>query len=90
MLVGESKPFFFWYFSTLDSLVLLHLLIFFFSLPRRWLPIMKAYEAGTAAYFATPPVNLIYAFHASLSLITGKTSATPGKRLRSYNNNTNN
>lgn len=31
---------------------------------------MKAYESGTAAYFATPPVNLIYAFHASLSQIT--------------------
>jgi len=44
---------------------------------RKWLPVMKAYEAGQAAYFATPPVNLIYAFHASLSLITGKTSATP-------------
>jgi len=41
----------------------------------KWLPIMKAYENGTAAYFATPPVNLIYAFHASLSLIT--TGADP-------------
>ena len=51
---------------------------------------MKAYEAGTAAYFATPPVNLIYAFHASLSLITGKISATPGKRPQSDNNNINN
>lgn len=30
---------------------------------------MKAYEAGNAAYFATPPVNLIYAFHASLTAI---------------------
>jgi hypothetical protein len=83
MLVGESKPLFF------------HCRLFFFLLhfffPRRWLPIMKAYEAGTAAYFATPPVNLIYAFHASLSLITGKTSATPGRRLfQSDNNNTNN
>ena len=36
----------------------------------RWLPIMRAYESGSAAYFATPPVNLIYAFHASLSNIT--------------------
>ncbi len=36
----------------------------------RWLPIMKAYENGSGAYFATPPVNLIYAFHASLSQIT--------------------
>ncbi|KAF8159782.1 pyridoxal phosphate-dependent transferase [Crassisporium funariophilum] len=40
----------------------------------KWLPIMKAYEKGTAAYFATPPVNLIYAFHASLCLITGRTA----------------
>ena len=31
---------------------------------------MNAYESGNAAYFATPPVNLIYAFHASLSQIT--------------------
>lgn len=38
----------------------------------KWFPIMRAYEAGQAAYFATPPVNLIYAFHASLALITRK------------------
>lgn len=31
---------------------------------------MKAYERGAAAYFATPPVNLIYAFNASLTTIT--------------------
>ena len=31
---------------------------------------MSAYEKGSPAYFATPPVNLIYAFHASLSTIT--------------------
>ncbi|KAF8884979.1 PLP-dependent transferase [Infundibulicybe gibba] len=37
---------------------------------KKWLPIMKAYEGGTAAYFATPPVNLIYAYHESLSQIT--------------------
>lgn len=36
---------------------------------------MKAYESGSAAYFATPPVNLIYAYHASLTSITkGKVS----------------
>jgi len=40
---------------------------------KKWLPIMKAYESGKAAYFATPPVNLIYAFHASLSTITKST-----------------
>lgn len=31
---------------------------------------MKAYEAGMPAYFATPPVQLIYAFNASLKSIT--------------------
>ncbi|KAK4704289.1 hypothetical protein P7C70_g1928, partial [Phenoliferia sp. Uapishka_3] len=42
----------------------------YFASYKRWLPIMQAYEAGTAAYFATPPVNLIYAFEASLKIIT--------------------
>ncbi|KDQ19075.1 hypothetical protein BOTBODRAFT_28570 [Botryobasidium botryosum FD-172 SS1] len=47
-----------------------------------WLPIMKAYEQGTAAYFATPPVNLIYAFNASLTEITkGKVSLEERFRL---------
>ncbi|KAG7085264.1 hypothetical protein E1B28_013868 [Marasmius oreades] len=31
---------------------------------------MKAYEAGNPSYFATPPVNLIYAYNASLKAIT--------------------
>lgn len=31
---------------------------------------MQAYEKGNAAYFATPPVNLIYAFNTSLRTIT--------------------
>lgn len=36
---------------------------------------MKAYERNTAAYFATPPVNLIYAYHASLlQIIQGPVS----------------
>ncbi|KAJ7035673.1 pyridoxal phosphate-dependent transferase [Mycena alexandri] len=39
---------------------------------KKWLPIMKAYESGKTAYFATPPVNLIYAYHQSLSTITKK------------------
>ncbi|KAG6813850.1 hypothetical protein H0H92_006794 [Tricholoma furcatifolium] len=34
---------------------------------KKWLPIMKAYEAGNPAYFATPPVNLIQAYLASLN-----------------------
>ena len=40
----------------------------------KWLPIMRAYEEGRPAYFATPPVNLIYAFRASLELITARAS----------------
>jgi len=44
---------------------------------------MKAYESGSAAYFATPPVNLIYAFHASLSLITCNSSSSEGSSLPS-------
>lgn len=42
---------------------------------------MKAYEAGSAAYFATPPVNLIYAFHASLTAIT-KSSPSLEERFK--------
>ncbi|EPT00913.1 hypothetical protein FOMPIDRAFT_1023472 [Fomitopsis schrenkii] len=37
---------------------------------KKWLPIMKSYESGTPAYFATPPVNLIYAYNASLTQLT--------------------
>jgi alanine-glyoxylate transaminase/serine-glyoxylate transaminase/serine-pyruvate transaminase len=33
---------------------------------------MKAYENGSPAYFATPPVNILYALHASLTQITKK------------------
>lgn len=40
---------------------------------------MKAYESGSAAYFATPPVNLIYAFHASLSTITKSSPSLPDR-----------
>jgi alanine-glyoxylate transaminase/serine-glyoxylate transaminase/serine-pyruvate transaminase len=42
---------------------------------------MKAYEAGTPAYFATPPVQLIYAFNASLRSIT-RGQASVEERLR--------
>ncbi|KAH0836615.1 PLP-dependent transferase [Lanmaoa asiatica] len=37
---------------------------------KKWLPIMQGYERNTPAYFATPPVNLIYAYRASLAQIT--------------------
>ncbi|CAG8454559.1 5923_t:CDS:2 [Diversispora eburnea] len=35
-----------------------------------WLPIMNAYESRKGAYFATPPVQLIYALNTSLKQIT--------------------
>lgn len=34
-----------------------------------WLPIMEGYLARKGAYFATPPVNMIYALHESLRQI---------------------
>jgi len=52
---------------------------------RKWLPIMQAYEAGSPAYFATPPVNLIYALHAALTAIT-KTEPPLQERLRLHSN----
>ncbi|EPQ56393.1 PLP-dependent transferase [Gloeophyllum trabeum ATCC 11539] len=48
---------------------------------KKWLPIMQAYEKGSPAYFATPPVNLIYAFHAALTRIT-KGSPSLSERLK--------
>lgn len=42
----------------------------YFTNLRKWLPIMKSYEDGTPAYFATPPVNLIYALAETLKTIT--------------------
>jgi alanine-glyoxylate transaminase/serine-glyoxylate transaminase/serine-pyruvate transaminase len=36
---------------------------------KNWLPIMEAYEARKASYFATPPVNLICALNVSLKRI---------------------
>jgi len=50
---------------------------------KRWLPIMKAYEGGSAAYFATPPVNLIHAYHESLSQIT-KANLSLDERLKRH------
>lgn len=52
----------------------------------RWLPIMHAYEEGKAAYFATPPVNLVYALHASLALITRKEGTQFDPAVRAYPN----
>ncbi|ODV85744.1 hypothetical protein CANARDRAFT_27838 [[Candida] arabinofermentans NRRL YB-2248] len=38
----------------------------YFASLKRWLPIMKAYESGSGAYFATPAVQLIHALNVSL------------------------
>lgn len=45
----------------------------YFADLKRWTPIMKAYESGTGAYFATPPVQLVNALNVSLDelLATG-------------------
>jgi len=36
---------------------------------QRWLPIMKAYENETPAYFATPAVNLVFALHVANEIL---------------------
>ena len=43
---------------------------------------MKAYEQGTGAYFATPPVNLIYAFNTSLTTITKSSEVSLDERFK--------
>ncbi|KAH9993711.1 PLP-dependent transferase [Russula compacta] len=60
----------------------------FYASWKRWLPIMKAYEGGSAAYFATPPVNLIRAYHESLSQIT-KASPSLDERLERHRETSN-
>lgn len=49
---------------------------------------MKAYEGGSAAYFATPPVNLIRAYHESLTQIT-KASPSLDERLKLHRETSN-
>jgi hypothetical protein len=43
---------------------------------------MQAYEAGKPAYFATPPVNLIRAYHQSLLQITRDSSIPLEQRFQ--------
>ncbi|KAG5721345.1 Alanine--glyoxylate aminotransferase 1 [Termitomyces sp. T112] len=50
---------------------------------KKWLPIMKAYEAGSPAYFATPPVNLIQSYLASLKQMT-RASPSLEERFRQH------
>jgi alanine-glyoxylate transaminase / serine-glyoxylate transaminase / serine-pyruvate transaminase len=44
----------------------------YFASWKRWLPIMQAYEARKPMYFATPPVQLIYALNTSLKQILSR------------------
>jgi alanine-glyoxylate transaminase / serine-glyoxylate transaminase / serine-pyruvate transaminase len=44
----------------------------YFASWKKWLPIMQAYESRKPMYFATPPVQLIYALQASLRMILKK------------------
>lgn len=45
----------------------------FFASLKRWTPIMKAYESGSGAYFATPAVQTISALKVSLDQILTET-----------------
>ena len=46
-----------------------------------WLPVMQSYEARKAAYFATPPINLICGLHESLKQIQAESVA---QRIRRH------
>lgn len=48
-----------------------------------WLPIMEAYEARRASYFATPAVNLVWALNVSLRQILSEGMEKRFKRHRS-------
>lgn len=51
---------------------------------KKWLPIMKAYESGSPAYFATPPVNLINSYHASLLQLTRSPNLSLEQRFEKH------
>ncbi|KAG6865331.1 hypothetical protein C0991_003431 [Blastosporella zonata] len=53
----------------------------YFASWTKWMPIMRAYDSKIAAYFGTPPVNLIRAYHASLTQLT-KGSPSLDERYR--------
>ncbi|KIL65543.1 hypothetical protein M378DRAFT_76739, partial [Amanita muscaria Koide BX008] len=55
---------------------------------KNWLPIMEAYEANRPAYFATPPVNLIYAYRTSLELILNKPGLSLVQRFEKHKKTT--
>jgi len=44
----------------------------YFASWKKWLPIMQAYEARKPMYFATPPVQLIYALNTALKQILSR------------------
>ena len=56
----------------------------FFTDMKRWLPIMRAYEAGKGAYFATPPVQLIHALNASFDEILSKEDQSIDARVQAH------
>lgn len=45
---------------------------------------MQSYEFPPAKYFATPPVQLIYAYHASLVSITQTSSLSLAERFEKH------
>mgnify|MGYP004714540613 FL=1 len=53
----------------------------FFTDIKRWLPIMKAYESGNGAYFATPAVQLVHALNVSLDELLSINDGTIDERI---------
>ncbi len=58
----------------------------FFGSFKKWLPIMKKYEARQPSYFATPPVQLIMALEVSLKqLVAGRMESRFEAHVRASN-----
>ncbi|TIB18686.1 hypothetical protein E3P92_00427 [Wallemia ichthyophaga] len=56
----------------------------------RWLPVMRAYESNQPAYFATPPVQLIYALNTTLKAIVENSHCSLEHRFRKHKEVSNN
>lgn len=56
----------------------------FFADMKRWLPIMKAYESGKGAYFATPAVQLVHALNVSLDELLSVDNQTIDERILAH------
>ncbi|TIB74799.1 PLP-dependent transferase [Wallemia mellicola] len=51
---------------------------------KRWIPVMKAYEENKPAYFATPPVQLVFALNTTLKSMLRNKDCSLEKRFEEH------